>query len=168
MVIARCDEGRQRTPTRNRTDVCGTGITLPGRADVSQAAAGSCRLQLSTVLGSSGVQVIWIAVYQNCKDFSLCVCFYPSRFLYLLLSPFSVFPSLCFVIAFYCGYSAHAHNLSYPIGLLSPPEMFLFRRFPWTVTIALKTHVFWESKPTPCPVVTSNTFRTSLLPPSSA
>jgi hypothetical protein len=54
-VIERCDEDRQCTP--NRVDVFGTGITLPGRAGVSQAAAGPCRLQLCPVLGSSGVKL---------------------------------------------------------------------------------------------------------------
>jgi hypothetical protein len=45
---------RQCTPTPNRIDVSGT---LPGRADVSEAAAGPCRLQLCVVLGSSGITV---------------------------------------------------------------------------------------------------------------
>jgi hypothetical protein len=48
---------RQCTFTPNRVDVFGTGITLPGHADVSQAAAGPCRLQLYAVLGSSGVKL---------------------------------------------------------------------------------------------------------------
>jgi hypothetical protein len=56
-LIVRCDEDRQCTPTPNRVYVFGTGITLPGRADVSQAAAGPCRLQLCAVLGSSGVKL---------------------------------------------------------------------------------------------------------------
>jgi hypothetical protein len=43
-VIKRCDEDRQCTRTPNRVDVFGTCITLPGEADVSQAAAGPCRL----------------------------------------------------------------------------------------------------------------------------
>jgi hypothetical protein len=32
-------------------------VTLPGRADVSEAAAGRCRLQLCAVLGSSGIKL---------------------------------------------------------------------------------------------------------------
>jgi hypothetical protein len=48
-VIERCDEDRQCTRTPNRVDVFGTDVTLPGHADVSQAAAGSCRLQLCAV-----------------------------------------------------------------------------------------------------------------------
>ena len=38
--------------TRNRVNVFDTGITLPGRSDLSLAAATLCRLQLCTVLGS--------------------------------------------------------------------------------------------------------------------
>jgi hypothetical protein len=56
-VIERCDEDRQCTRTPNRVDVYGTCIILPGRADVSQAAAGPCRLQLCAVLGSSGIKL---------------------------------------------------------------------------------------------------------------
>jgi hypothetical protein len=41
-VIERCDGDRQCTRTPNRVDVFGTGITLPGHADVSQAAARPC------------------------------------------------------------------------------------------------------------------------------
>jgi hypothetical protein len=48
-VIERCGEDRPRTPTPNRVDVFGRGITLPGRADVSQTTAGPCRLQLCAV-----------------------------------------------------------------------------------------------------------------------
>jgi hypothetical protein len=56
-VIECCDEDRQRTPTPNTVDVSGTGITLPDHADVSQAAAGLCRLQLCAELGSSGIKL---------------------------------------------------------------------------------------------------------------
>jgi hypothetical protein len=42
--------------THNRVHVSGTGITLPGRPEVSQAAAAPCRLQLSAVLGGSGIK----------------------------------------------------------------------------------------------------------------
>jgi hypothetical protein len=56
-VIERCDEHRQCTPTSKRVDVSGTGITLPGRADVSEAVAGPCRLQLFAVSGSPGVKL---------------------------------------------------------------------------------------------------------------
>jgi hypothetical protein len=56
-VIERCLEDRQCTPTPNRVDVFGTGTTLPGRADVSQAAAGPRRLQLCAVLGCSGINL---------------------------------------------------------------------------------------------------------------
>jgi hypothetical protein len=38
-VIKHCDEDRQCTPTPNRTDVSGTGITFPDRANLSEAAA---------------------------------------------------------------------------------------------------------------------------------
>jgi hypothetical protein len=47
--------GCTRTP--NRVNVFGTGMTLPGHADVSQAAAGPCRLQLDAVLGSSDIKL---------------------------------------------------------------------------------------------------------------
>ena len=56
-VIKRCDEDRQCIRTPNRVDVFGTGITLPGRDVVSQAAAGPCRLQLCAVLGSSDIKL---------------------------------------------------------------------------------------------------------------
>jgi hypothetical protein len=56
-VIERFAEDRQCTPTPNRTDASRTGITLPGRADVSETAAGPCRLQLRAVLGSSGMKL---------------------------------------------------------------------------------------------------------------
>jgi hypothetical protein len=35
-----CDT--QRTPTSNKVDVFGTGISLPGRADLYQAQNGTC------------------------------------------------------------------------------------------------------------------------------
>jgi hypothetical protein len=56
-VIERCDEDKKSTRTPNRVDVFGTRITLPGYADVSQAEAGPCRLQLCAVLGSSGIKL---------------------------------------------------------------------------------------------------------------
>jgi hypothetical protein len=56
-VIEHCDEDIQHTTTPNRVDVSGTGITLPGCADVSQAVARPCRIQLCTVLGSSGIKL---------------------------------------------------------------------------------------------------------------
>jgi hypothetical protein len=56
-VIECCDEDRQCTPTPNRIDVSGTGITLPGCANVSEAAAGLCWLQLCAELGSSGIRL---------------------------------------------------------------------------------------------------------------
>jgi hypothetical protein len=55
-AIEHCDEERQYTPTPNRVDVSGTGMILPGCADVSEAAAGPCRLQLCAMLGSSGIK----------------------------------------------------------------------------------------------------------------
>jgi hypothetical protein len=54
-VIEGCDGDRQRTRTPNRTDVSGTGIRLPVRADVSEAAVGPCRLQPCAMLGSSRI-----------------------------------------------------------------------------------------------------------------
>jgi hypothetical protein len=51
-VIEHCDEDRQRNLIPNMVSIFGTGNILPGRADVSQAAAGPCRLQLCAVLGS--------------------------------------------------------------------------------------------------------------------
>ena len=57
MVIECCDEDRQCTCTPKRIDVFGTGITLSGCDDVSQAAARPCRLQLCAVLGSSGIKL---------------------------------------------------------------------------------------------------------------
>jgi hypothetical protein len=56
-AIECCDEDKQCPPTSNRIDVSGTGITLPGHADVSEAVARLCRLQLCAVLGSSGVKL---------------------------------------------------------------------------------------------------------------
>ena len=56
-LIELCNEDIECTRTPNRVDVSGTGITLPGHADVSQAAAGPCRLQLCAVLGSSGIKL---------------------------------------------------------------------------------------------------------------
>jgi hypothetical protein len=50
-IIELGDEDRQCTSTPNRLDVSGRGITLPGRADVSEAAAGPCRLRLCAVSG---------------------------------------------------------------------------------------------------------------------
>jgi hypothetical protein len=48
---------RQCTRTPNRADVIGTGITLPGCADMSQAGARLLRLQLCAVLWSSGIKL---------------------------------------------------------------------------------------------------------------
>jgi hypothetical protein len=56
-VIERCDDDRQCACTPNRVDVFGSGITSPGRADMSHAAAGPCRLQLCAVLRSSGIKL---------------------------------------------------------------------------------------------------------------
>jgi hypothetical protein len=53
-VIERCNEDKH-TSRPNRTQVSGTDITLPNRADVSAAAAGPCWLQLCAVLGGPGV-----------------------------------------------------------------------------------------------------------------
>jgi hypothetical protein len=50
-VIERCYEDKH-TSTPNRIEVSGTDITLPNRADVSDAAAGPCRQQLCAVLGA--------------------------------------------------------------------------------------------------------------------
>jgi hypothetical protein len=47
-VIERCNEDK-RTSTPNRIEVSGTDATLSNRADVSEAAAGSSRLQLCAV-----------------------------------------------------------------------------------------------------------------------
>jgi hypothetical protein len=58
-LIDLCDEDRQCTRTTNKVDVFGTGIT---RDDVSQAAAGPCRLQLCPVLGSSVSSYLNISV----------------------------------------------------------------------------------------------------------
>jgi hypothetical protein len=51
MPIEGYDKDRQCTPTPNRIDVSGTGMTLPDRVDVSEAAAGPCQLQLCAVYG---------------------------------------------------------------------------------------------------------------------
>jgi hypothetical protein len=64
-VIEGCLEDRQCAPTPNRIDVSGTAITLPGHADVSQAAAGPSRLQLCAVLGSSGIKLSGICKYHR-------------------------------------------------------------------------------------------------------
>lgn len=60
-VIERCDRDRQCTPIPNRVNVFGTGMTLLGLADVRQAVARPCSLQLCVVLGSSGIKLSeWI------------------------------------------------------------------------------------------------------------
>jgi len=41
----------------NRLNVFGTGITLPGHSDVSQAASGPYCLQLCAALASSGIKI---------------------------------------------------------------------------------------------------------------
>jgi hypothetical protein len=41
-IIERYEEDRQCTPTPNTANVSGTGTTLPGHADVSQALARPC------------------------------------------------------------------------------------------------------------------------------
>jgi hypothetical protein len=56
-VSERCDEGAQCTRTANRMDVSGTGVTLPGSADVGGAAAVQCVPQLCPVLRSSGIKL---------------------------------------------------------------------------------------------------------------
>jgi hypothetical protein len=67
-VIVRCDEDKQRIRTPNNINALGTGITLSGHADVSQAAAGPCRLQLCAVLGSSDMHVYQSPGYEwRCK-----------------------------------------------------------------------------------------------------
>jgi hypothetical protein len=71
-VIERCDEDRQCTRNPKRVDVFGTGIILPGRADVSQAAAGQCRLQLCAVLGNSGIKLSeYICITMECSYHTL-------------------------------------------------------------------------------------------------
>jgi hypothetical protein len=53
-------------------DVFGTGITTPGRADVSQAPAGLCRVQLCAVFGSTRIVLSELTAFRERWSVTTC------------------------------------------------------------------------------------------------